>query len=321
MPKILIRAASYVLLPALTVCIVSLPSVVSAQEARVTLDMVPVGIEGEASGAVCLRVPEDYELYEIDEDETSWGEETVCTKDYEYHGTKVLSIITFPDGSQHTALGEQADGIGYGGGMLFIREGSDIRTDAEKHMKPYIEGTVYEVGEVTLVESGVEYSGYYYLSTHTEEHTSIRSHQGEEIEYQWSSVHHTLNTRVALTASEPLYTVALWVHTWGLPDGLHADGSQREYTIDGKPQLERHKEYLKEILANIEICHWQAPGGMQPEKTPEPEGVSVTPFSCSGPVEGAAPPSGREISLKFGGISLVLGLNFWLSQRRKPPTK
>jgi len=272
MMKNLWRIASHLLVLLLVAVLVVLPSVpVRAQGAgeTVTINMVPVGIEEEVKGSISVQLPSGYELWEAIPDDISWGGETVSCVDYEYHGTKVFSVITFPDGSQHSALGEQADGIGCGGGILFIRGPVDVQAEAEQYLRPYVEGTVYEEGATTVPGDGASYPAYYYLSTHTEEHTSIIHPQtGGDIDYQWTSVHHTLGIRVALSQSQPLYTVHLWAQTWGLPDGIHSDGRQHTYTIDGKPQFEQHKKYIKDILSSVTISGWKAPSAA-PVTTPE----------------------------------------------------
>jgi hypothetical protein len=262
MRKGLSGIASHLLVLLLLAVLVVLPSVpVGAQGAGQTLNisMVPIDIEEEIGGSISVKLPSGYELWKANPDEISWGGETVNCIDYEYHGTKVFSVVTFTDGSQRSALGEQADGIGCGGGVLYIRGPVDIQAEAKQYLRPYVEGTIYEEGTIDIPGVGASYPAYYYLSTHTEEHTSIMSQSGGDVEYQWASVHHTLDIRVALSQSQPLYTVTLWVQTWGLPDGIHSDGLEHTYTIDGQPQLEQHKKYIKDILSSITVSGWKAP--------------------------------------------------------------
>lgn len=275
--KGLSRIASHFLVLLLAAVLVVLPSVpVRAQGAgeAVTISMVPVGIKGEISGTVSLRIPTGYELDEAGQDDVSWGEERVSPKHYTYRGTKVFSVIIFADGCQCSDLGKQADGIDLGGGILFIRGPVDIQAEAEQYLRPHVKGTIYEEGTITVPGEGASYPAYYYLSTCAEKHTTILSQTGEEIEYQWTSVHHHLQVRVALSQSQPLYTMTLWASTWGLPGGIHSDGSRRTYTIDGKPQFVRHKEYLKNILASVTISGWKAPSSA-PVTTPAPTPVAA----------------------------------------------
>ncbi len=238
------------------------------------LDMTPVGIEGEISGTVSLRIPTGYELDEAGQDDVSWGEERVSPEHYTYRGTKVFERTTLPDGEPYSALGEQADGIDFGGGILFTRGTVDIQAQAEQYLRPHVEGTIYEEGTIAVPGEGASYPAYYYLSTHTEEHTTIHSQTGRDIEYQWTSVHHALDIRVALSQSQPLYTVTLWAQTWGLPDGIHSDGRPHRYTIDGKPQLAQHKKYIKDLLTSISISGWKAPSAA-PVTTPAPTPVAA----------------------------------------------
>ena len=249
-PLILVLAVALVL-PA--------SSPVKAQEEgqTVTLEMSPVGIEGEVKGSISLWIPPGYELTETNPREDSSGKERVTWTDYHYRGTRVLDTQTAPDGSLHRTFAY--NGVGYGGGVLSVRETVDIQADAEQHTRPHVEGTIYEEGPITVPGDGASYQGYYYLSTHTEEHTYVVSPAGEKIPCQWTSVGHYLHVRVALTEIRPLYTVALWAQTWGVADRTDEDGWKHTYTIDGKPQLARHKEYIKDILASIRISSWKAP--------------------------------------------------------------
>jgi len=262
------RIASHLLfLLLVAVLIVPLSGPARAQEAgqTVTFDMVSVGITGKISGAVSLRIPQGYKLVEEGQDDISWGEEMVSPKHYEYRGTKVFERTTL-DGEPHSSLGQQADGIGFGGGILFKRGIVDIKAQAEQYLRPHVEGTIYEEGAITVpgyrflrdghyVEHYADYHGCYYLSTST-------------IEYPFKTVNYHLQLRVALSQSQPLYTVTLWSHTWGLPDGIQSDGRWSTYTIDGKPQLAQHKKYIKDLLTSISIVGWKAPAAA-PITTPE----------------------------------------------------
>jgi hypothetical protein len=228
--------------------------------ATLSLDLIPTGIKGEVAGTVSIRLPPGYELAETLPNASAWGEGTVRWTDYDYRGTQVLDTMTAPDGSQQSSLGSQIDGIGFGGGVLYTRGNADIQAEAAHRVRPYVQGTIYEEGAFTVPGDGGGYAGYYYLSTSTEEHTTvIDSRTGEEIEHQWTSVHHHLYARVALSQSQPLYTVAVWGWTWGVPDHTDGNGWMHVYTIDGLPQFDRHREYLKELLSTIQISGFQAP--------------------------------------------------------------
>ncbi len=279
------RAGGYLLVILLVAAITAIsPGPLIAQEAgqAVTLDMVPAGITGAVSGTITLQLPPGFELYEVDVDEISWAGETVYCEDYEYHGTQLLDTQTGPDGSHYTSLGDQAHGMGLGGGVLFIRGLVDIKADAQQYLRPYVEGPVYEEGYFSVPGDGSSYQGYYYLSTYTKENISTYYIDGEEIVYEWESVHHDLNVRIALSQGSPLYTVTLWAHTWGLPDRVDEHGWTHTYTLNGKPQLEQHRQYLKDLLSGMMISNWSAPTGPATQTTPAvtpaatPEG---TPFA------------------------------------------
>jgi len=238
----------------------ALPTVVS-------LDLIPAGIEGKVEGAVSLQLPSGYELQEGVPQEHTWGEIPVSWTDYETRGTRVLDTMTAPDGGQQRSLGEQIDGIDFGGFVLYLRGPADIKAEAEQHQRPYVPGAIYEEGAFDVPGNGLSYPAYYYLSVSEEEHTSVVSLSGEEVEHRWISVHHHLYVRIALSQSPPLYTVALWASTWGIPDRTDEFGWEHVYTIDGTPQLDRHRELLKELLASIRVSGFKAPASTSAGKT------------------------------------------------------
>ena len=274
------------------------PAAEEGARQAVALDLVPAGIEGRVQGSISLEIPPGYELAESSPKEGSWGGETITWTDNDYRGNRVLWTIAAPDGTQHSSLGEQIDGLYFGGGVLFIRGPADIRAEAEEYLRPHIKGTIYEEGTVSVPGDGASYPGYYYLSTHAEEHTFVTSKAGEKIEYEWTSVHHNLDVRVALSNSPPLYTVAFWCHTWGLPDRTDEHGRKHTYTIDGQPQLARHERYLKEILASMRVDGWKAP-------SPAPTEVET---EITGSDWLDAIPLPTEISTEAKVISTNLGL-------------
>ena len=80
------RAGSYLLVVLLVAALSAItPGPLIAQGAgqTVTLDMVPAGITGAASGTITLQIPPGFELYEVNVDEISWAGETVyCEECY-----------------------------------------------------------------------------------------------------------------------------------------------------------------------------------------------------------------------------------------------
>ena len=234
-----------------------------------TLDLAPVGIDEEIKGTISLLVPSGYELTETRQNEGSWGEEAVTWMECDYRCARLLDTMTAPDGSQQSGFG-QADGLDFGGGVLFLRGSVDIQAEAGQYLRPQVEGTIYDEGAVSVAGDDANYPGHYYLSTSTEEHESVTSSTGEETEYQWTSVHHHLNVWVALSQSPPLYTVALWANAWGLPDRTDESGWSHVYTIDGQPQLAQHKKYLEDMLASIQINDWEAPSSAPTTPLPAP---------------------------------------------------
>ena len=250
------RTASHLLvLLLLAVLVAPPPGPVRAQGAgqTVTLDMIPTGIEGEVKGSIFLQLPSGYELWEAYPNEGTWGDEAVSWTDYDYHGTRVVQTVTFPDGGQDKRTGDEIDGIGFGGGVVYIRGYADIRTEAEKHQKPYVEGVIYKEGPITVPGDGTGYDGYYYLFSRTKE---------EEGEWEWVYGHNGLALRIALSETEPLYT--LWVHfwTWGPVDFTDSQGAKYTFNLDGKPVMDTHREYLNRMLSNISISDWKAPSPM-----------------------------------------------------------
>jgi len=258
-----------------------LPCLVGAQGAgqTMTLDMIPVGIQEEVEGSVSFQLPSGYEpfteLHEITEHEEIWGEQPVSWKDYHYGGRQVVQTVTSPDGYQDERTGDLIDGLGFGGGVVYIRGNADIGTEAEKNQRPYMEGEIHQEGEITVSGDGVSYQGYYYLSSWTEE---------EEPPWEWVYVKHALALRIALTETEPLHT--LWVHfwTWGPDDFTNSKGDKYTFTLDDKPVKDTHREYLDRMLSSISISGWTAPSAAPvttpvttpeviPEVTPAAEGT------------------------------------------------
>jgi len=228
------------------------PSPVKAQEEAqtVTLDMIPTGIEGEVKGSVSVQLPSGYELWGAYPNEATWGEETVSWTDYDYHGTRVVQTVTFPDGGQDQRTGDEIDGIGFGGGVLYTRGYADIHTEAEKHQKPYVEGVIYKEGPITVRGDHASYRAYYYFSSRIKE---------EEGDWEWVYGYNNLALRIALSETEPLYT--LWVHfwTWGPVDFTHSRGVNYTFELDGRPMTDTHKEYLDRMLSSMSITDWKAP--------------------------------------------------------------
>jgi hypothetical protein len=233
------------------------PSPIEAQQEgqTVTLEMIPVGIEGEVSGSVSFRLPPGYELWEAYPNESEWGQATVEWTDYDYHGTRVVQTVTFPDGSQDQRRGDEIDGVGFGGGVLYYRTYADIHAEAEKYQKPYVEGVIYEEGATTVAGEGVSYDAYYYLSSRTEEETGA---------WEWVYGHNNLALRIALSESEPLST--LWVHfwTWGPADFTDSQGARYTFELDGTPVMDSHREYLHSILSSVSITDWKPPAPTAP---------------------------------------------------------
>ena len=229
---------------------------------------------------VSFWLPPGYnKLYQTMEHEGTWGEKTVTWKDYDYHGTRVVQTVTFPDGSQDGRTGDEIDGVGFGGGVLFIRGDTDIRIEAEKYQKPYVEGVIYKEGAITVPGDGVSYPGYYYLSSRTEK---------EEPPWEWVYTKHNVALRIALTQTEPLYT--LWLHfwTWGPADFTDSKGVRYTFKLDGKPVKDTHREYLNRILSSVTISGWKAP---TPAPVTEP---MPTPVAEATPLPTAVPaPPGR----------------------------
>lgn len=227
-------------------------SPIKAQEGgqTVTLEMIPVGIEGEVSGSISFHLRPGYEVWGAYPNEGGWGEATVSWTDYDYHGIRVVQTVTFPDGGQDERTGDEIDGIGFGGGVLYIREYADIYTEAEKSQKPHVQGVIYEEGATTVTGDGASYDGYYYLSSRTKE---------EEGDWEWVYGYNHLALRIALSEAEPLYT--LWLHfwTWGPADFTDSQGANYTFKLDGKPVMDSHREYLNSMLSSVSITDWKAP--------------------------------------------------------------
>ena len=213
--------------------------------AGLTLPALPARAQDiEFGGAtVSFWFPSGYEpfteLHEVTEHEDIWGEQPVSWKDYHYGGRQVIQTVTLPDGYQHERTGDLIDGLGFGGGVVYIRGNADIRTEAEKNQAPYMEGEIYQEGAITVSGNGVSYQGYYYLSWYTEE---------EGGEWEWVYVKHALAIRIALTETEPLHT--LWLHfwTWGPDDFTDSKGDKYTFTLDDRPVKDTHREYLDRML-------------------------------------------------------------------------
>jgi hypothetical protein len=260
--KNLSRIARPLILLLALALVVPTRSPVQAQEGgqTVTLELIPVGIEGEVSGAISFRLPPGYEPWGTYPPESAWGPATASWPDYDYHGTRVVQTVTFSDGNQDRRTGDEIDGVGFGGGVLYVREDADIRTEAERSQKPYVEGEIYEEGPTTVSGDGVVYEAYYYLSSRTEE---------EQGEYEWLYGYHNLALRIALSQTEPLYT--LWLHfwTWGPADFTDRQGTDYTFTLDGNPVMDVHGEYLKAMLSSVTITGWKAPAPLAPPARPQ----------------------------------------------------
>ena len=231
-----------------------------AQQAgeTVTLEMIPVGIEGEVSGSISFRLPPGYELWEASPSEARWGQETVGWTDYEYHGTRVVQTVTFPDGSQDERTGDEIDGIGFGGGVLYQREYADIHTEAEQSQKPYVQGEIYEEGATTVSVDGASYDAYYYLSSRTEEETG---------DWEWVYGYNDLALRIAVSEAEPLYTLWVYFWTWGPVNFTDSEGVKYDFTLDGASVMDSHGEYLDSVLSSVSITDWKAPSPVAPPAT------------------------------------------------------
>ncbi len=233
---------------------------VEAQEGgqTVTLELIPVGIEGEVGGSISFRLPPGYEPWGSYPHESRWGPATAIWTDYDYHGTRVVQTVTFPDGAQDRRTGDEIDGVGFGGGVLYVRGYADIHTEAEESQRPYVAGVIYEEGATTVAGDGVAYDAYYYLSSRTEE---------EQGDYEWVYGYHNLALRIALSDTEPLYT--LWLHfwTWGPADFTDSQGTDYTFTLDGNPAMDAHHEYLKAMLSSVTITGWKAPPAVAPPET------------------------------------------------------
>ncbi len=259
------------------------------------LPAVPARAESvEFDGAtVSFWFPPGYNiLYETMEHEDTWGEKTVTWKDYDYHGTRVVQTFTAPDGSGDSRTGDEIDGVGFGGGVLYIRGDTDIRIEAEKYQKPYVEGVIYKEGAITVPGDGVSYPGYYYLSSRTEK---------EEPPWEeWVYTKHNVALRIALTQTEPLYT--LWLHfwTWGPADFTDSKGGRSTFKLDGKPVKDTHREYLNRILSSITISGWKAPSAA-PVTT-----LAPTPVAAPTPLPTAVPtPPGRIETMVHSLVQLA----------------
>jgi hypothetical protein len=220
---------------------------VSAQEASqtVTLDIIPVGIEGDASGTVSLDLPVGYQFWGAYPNESNWGTETASWQDYCYLGTRVIQTVTYPDGNSDEWINDEIDGVGFGGGVVYIRGDADISTEAEKNQRPYIEGEIISEGTVMVSD----YQGYYYLSTRIKEETG---------EWEWVYGYNSLALRVALSQTEPLYTLWLRLWTWGPVDFTDSQGVRYTFILDGQQVMATHRQYLEMMLSTITI-NWTPP--------------------------------------------------------------
>ena len=268
----------------------SLPAVMAqSSNQSLTIQLIPAGIDGQISGSIVLKLPSGYELTGTDVNETTWSGDIVSWTDYEYTGRNILDTQTAPDGSQYSSFGEQYNGIDVGGGVIYVRGIPDIRDEAQQHSRPYIDDAIYEEGYFSVSGDGSTYSGYYYLSKHTETNMSTYEQDGEEVTYEWDCTHHNLQARLSLSQTQPMYTVAFWASTWGLPDRVDEQGWTHTYTIDGKPQLAQHEKFLKDLFSNMQIMDWVAPSApsvpaITPTSTPAATAAptatpAVTPFT------------------------------------------
>ena len=90
-----------------------------------TLELVPAGVRVDA-GTLSFQVPGGYELVSAEPEESTWAGSRVTYVDHEYRGYKVLDTMVAPDAEVLSALGEQADGLGFGGGVVYLRGLADI---------------------------------------------------------------------------------------------------------------------------------------------------------------------------------------------------
>jgi len=222
----------------------------SSEDQTITLYMTHVGIEGEVAGSVSFLMPEGYQLYRTEEHQSTWGEEIARWNDYDYHGTRVVQTVTLPDGSRYEHTGEEIDAISFGGGVVYIREHAAILAEAENSDKPHIRGTIEAEGSITVSGDSTSYHGYYYVSSRIEEETG---------EWEWMYGKYDLALRIALSETDPFYT--LWLHFWASEpaDFTNSEGDRYTFKLDGKPVMDTHREYLDDILSSLRITSWKAP--------------------------------------------------------------
>ena len=274
----------------------------------VSVELVSAGIEGGITGRLMLTVPGGYDLVGINEEEHTWSDHPVIWVEREYRSLQLHDTMTSPDGEHYTSVGEQYDGFGLAGGVIYLRGPADIRDEVEQHLRPRVDGEIYEEGPITVTAGDARFYGYVYLSTLVKENETISGPEGEEVTYHWTSVHHGFDLRLALSQTEPLYTLALWGWTWGLPDRTDEHGWTHVYTIDGVPLLDQHRRYLSDVLSSLNLHGWSAP--LPAEAPALPEVTPVVPTRAPSPPPVPATPIAPQVQVVTGSS--------WLDTIRLP---